>query len=359
MLTHTLLPLNSTHIPTSIEGLLSTLDNVIVIKDGHIIKQQLTDAFSKVLISDFNHADQHLMTRVSALKIPQKAVLEYNQEALNSSLFVFVPKDLKLNQTLHIFYLQDTIDMIHNTMILLDENASLKTFEYIHNASGCAFNFVSKAYLNRSSQLSTTSVSALTHQCAATLNRLAHLEEDAEIDYINALFGDALTEQDTSIILQGERAKALNHTIAFTSKTQEAFVRTLIEHNAKRTEGKIEHYGVANDQSFLVFEGIGQIHKGMIQSNARQNTKGIVLGAQARLDANPLLLIDEYDIEAGHGAAIGQIDEEQLYYMMSRGLTRKHAERLIINSFIEPIKAQTSNQSMHTHIDALLMAKTQ
>ncbi len=359
MLTHTLLPLNSTHIPKSIEVLLSALDNVIVIKDGHIIKHQLTHAFDGVQITDFNHADHQLTGRISALKIPEKAVLEYNQDALNSSLFIYVPKTLKLAETLHIFYLQETIDMVHNTMILMDEDSSLKTFEYIHNASSCAFNFVSRAYLDASSQLKTTSLSTLSNQCAATLNRLAHLEQDAQIYYMNALFGDALTEQDTSIILQGEAAKAVNHTIAFTSKAQEAFVRTLIEHRAKRTEGKIEHYGVANDQSFLVFEGIGQIHKGMVQSHARQNTKGIVLGAQARLDANPLLLIDEYDIEAGHGAAIGQIDEEQLYYMMSRGLTRKHAERLIINSFIEPIKAQTSNQSMHTHIDELLMAKTQ
>ena len=57
----------------------------------------------------------------------------------------------------------------------------------------------------------------------------------------------------------------------------------------------------------------------------------------SRLDANPLLLIDEYDVEASHGAAIGKIDEEQLYYLMSRGLTLKVAESLIISGFLSPV----------------------
>ena len=75
----------------------------------------------------------------------------------------------------------------------------------------------------------------------------------------------------------------------------------------------------------------------MKRSVARQQNKGIVLGVNARLDANPLLLIDEYDVEASHGAAIGKIDEEQLYYLMSRGLTHKNAQRLIISGFLSPV----------------------
>ena len=95
-----------------------------------------------------------------------------------------------------------------------------------------------------------------------------------------------------------------------------------------------------------VFEGIGKINKNMKRSIARQSNKGIVLGINSRLDANPLLLIDEFDVIASHGAAIGKMDDEQLYYLMSRGLTLKNAERLIISGFLSPVLKKLSTDEL-------------
>ena len=75
----------------------------------------------------------------------------------------------------------------------------------------------------------------------------------------------------------------------------------------------------------------------MKKSIAHQKNNGIILAKKAQLHANPLLLIDEFDVEASHGAAIGKIDDEQLYYLMSRGLTLQEAEKLIISGFLTPV----------------------
>ncbi|MFP4077668.1 MAG: SufB/SufD family protein, partial [Candidatus Izemoplasmataceae bacterium] len=176
--------------------------------------------------------------------------------------------------------------------------------------------------------------------------------------YTLAQFGDAKTAHDTTVHLKGLGANATTDVVALTSHHQEVIVKTLIDHQARQTEGHINHYGVAQDESFLVFEGTGKIGKGQKGSNARQNNYGIVLSKHARLDANPFLLIDEFDVEASHGAAIGQIDEEQLYYLMSRGLTKARAEELIIHGFLAPFEKALGNETLNDHLSTLLERKT-
>ena len=85
-----------------------------------------------------------------------------------------------------------------------------------------------------------------------------------------------------------------------------------------------------------VFNGIG--YKLMaVKSIANQESRVLMLSENARGDANPILLIDEDDVEAGHAASVGRVDPEQLYYLMSRGISQKEAERLVIHGFLDPV----------------------
>ena len=87
-----------------------------------------------------------------------------------------------------------------------------------------------------------------------------------------------------------------------------------------------------------VFNGIGYIKHGGTKSIANQESRVLMLSENARGDANPILLIDEDDVEAGHAASVGRVDPEQLYYLMSRGISQK-AERLglVIHGFLDPV----------------------
>ena len=109
-----------------------------------------------------------------------------------------------------------------------------------------------------------------------------------------------------------------------------------IEHLSLYRRTYCQPYGFQKDSAQLTFNGIGKINKGMNGSDAQQESRAMILSETARADANPILLIDEYDVKAGHAAGVGKIDEEQLYYLMSRGLTRRAAEILIIYGFLMP-----------------------
>ena len=85
-----------------------------------------------------------------------------------------------------------------------------------------------------------------------------------------------------------------------------------------------------------VFNGIGYIKHGGTKSIANQESRVLMLSEHARGDANPILLIDEDDVEAGHAASVGRVDPEQLYYLMSQYFS-KEAERLVIHGFLDPV----------------------
>ena len=122
-----------------------------------------------------------------------------------------------------------------------------------------------------------------------------------------------------------------------------------VYHNAKNTTSKIENY-ITSNKAKIDVDVIGKIKKGMSNSNCVQKSRGIILTNDAKIKVMPVLLIDEFDVSANHGAAIGKIDEEGLYYLMSRGISKKDAEMLIIKGFLSPILSSLSNEELKDEI---------
>lgn len=122
-----------------------------------------------------------------------------------------------------------------------------------------------------------------------------------------------------------------------------------VYHNNKNTTSLIENYITSNKANINV-DVIGKIKKGMSNSNCVQKSRGIILSNNSTIKVMPVLLIDEYDVSANHGCAIGKIDEEGLYYLMSRGLTKKDAEMLIIKGFLSPILNTLNNEDLKNEL---------
>ncbi len=192
-------------------------------------------------------------------------------------------------------------------------------------------------FLEEASSLTFSSLSVYAENSMARTRRRAHVGAEAVLALHTGALGQENAHQENVITLVGKEAQASVRGVVFSAENQETVMKTAMVHEAPATESLIEHYGVAADKSFLAFESASRIDKGMKKSSARQKNRGVVLGRNARLDANPLLYIDEYDVEAAHGAAIGRIDEEELYYLMSRGLTEREAQMLIIRGFLTPL----------------------
>jgi len=337
---------------TTVDALIQSLENVLVIENGRIVKNTVDEPKLRVGTLDDDSKAKNSFDAITA----DNEMVKANESSRKSTLFLHVSKNTRLQKPVHLFFKNDE-SFVHQTAVLLEDGATLSLFEYLYDTKITTANYVFKAQLDKNATLDYTALSRHHHHSHTSANRLLHLDAHSVASVQTAQFGDDQTHHETEILLKGERAQGTVKTIALTNRQQEAVVRTNIDHQARKSEGLIEHYGVANDQSFLAFEGIGRIRKGMVQSVARQSNRGVILGNNARLDANPLLYIDEYDIEASHGAAIGKIDEEQLYYLMSRGLSEKAAQRLIIQGFLAPLEKLMQNEGFDKHVRTLLANK--
>ena len=119
-----------------------------------------------------------------------------------------------------------------------------------------------------------------------------------------------------------------------------------VNHLAPETKSSVSNYGISFENGKNSFKVNGIIKPNMKNSDVRQITKGLILDPTGECLAEPILLIDYYDVKAYHGATIGKISDDDLFYLMSRGLTKEEAFMLIINGLIEPFVKRIHDESI-------------
>lgn len=165
----------------------------------------------------------------------------------------------------------------------------------------------------------------------------AYLNHSAYLNYKTLTTHGGVGLITENFYLEKEHAQTdiKNVLINTSGKTQEFDIN--INHNDKTTYSNLLNYGICKNDSFLKINSKGIIKQGCHKAEIRQRAKGLLLDEHSNLSANPLLEIDDFDVIANHGASIGAIDEAELYYLMSRGLTKEESEKLIVNGFINPV----------------------
>lgn len=135
-----------------------------------------------------------------------------------------------------------------------------------------------------------------------------------------------------------ERNAVMNwHLASLTAGSDSKKFDISVNHNSPSTFAKMDNYGVCKDEGKLVFSGISTIFNGSKGSKTHQNSKIMVFDKLSNGIAKPILKIDENDIEASHGAVVGKISDEHLFYLMSRGLSEEKAKILITYGYLKPI----------------------
>ncbi|HEY8444861.1 MAG TPA: SufD family Fe-S cluster assembly protein [Bacilli bacterium] len=150
------------------------------------------------------------------------------------------------------------------------------------------------------------------------------------------------------LINSGAEANMTNVIVNACGKEQEFDYN--VYHIGDKTTSRINNYGISNNNSILSFNNKGIINKNAVSSNLSQQTKGIILDMYSQIIAKPILEINENDVMANHGASIGAIDERDLYYLMSRGLTREDSEALLVAAFISPYFRHLDDEKLKNYI---------
>lgn len=151
------------------------------------------------------------------------------------------------------------------------------------------------------------------------------------------------------IYLVGEGATVDTMAASFVDYFEEIRLDTTIEHLAMNTTSNIFSHGVVRAQGYGMFAGRTYIEKGASGSFGDQESRYLMLDPTARADAFPVLLIEENDLQAGHASSLGQLDEDSLYYLQSRGLTREQSEQLVTVGYLQPvIDKMVGGEGSHT-----------
>ena len=130
-----------------------------------------------------------------------------------------------------------------------------------------------------------------------------------------------------------------------------------LEHLAPNTFGDMDNYGIVKSQAKLIIDGVGRITKGNYLSSTHQTNKIIVFDDGCVAQANPYLYIDEYDVKASHGASVGKIDEDHLYYLESRGLSKQDAMHLVTYGYFLPVLEFITVDSLKERFSQVLKDK--
>jgi len=168
------------------------------------------------------------------------------------------------------------------------------------------------------------------------LNRHVTIQSNAKVQLTTAILTSGKIKMLDQTKLMGVYADYLGDMLVIGRQKDEVIVNQSVEHLAKNTTSLIHNSLVSNDEARLKFEIFGTIQKYQAKSSCFQHSKGIILGEKAWIEVDPKLIINEYDVEAGHGAAVGQINQDELYYLSSRGLDEALAKRLIIQGYTDP-----------------------
>ena len=165
----------------------------------------------------------------------------------------------------------------------------------------------------------------------------AVLDADSQLHWASAGLGSRLhwTAQDVLMRAPGGHSRLFG--LTFTDGRQHLDYQTRQDHSAPHTESDLLFKGVVLDRGRTVFRGVLHLRKEAQQTNAYQATHSLLLSPRARADALPILEIEADDVRCKHGSTTGRVDEEQIFYLMSRGLSRQDAQRLIVQGFFETV----------------------
>ena len=174
------------------------------------------------------------------------------------------------------------------------------------------------------------------------------LKENASLN-IDLIYLNNECENNINANLTGEYA-VLNLNVLSLAKNAKKTFDITISHLARETKSSVTNNGISFENGKNIFNVTGIIKPNMKNSDVRQITRGLILSPSGECVANPNLLIDFYDVKAYHGATIGKISDDDLFYLMSRGLTKNEAFMLVINGLLEPYIKDITEENIKNSI---------
>src|SRR6201994_4081693 len=265
-----------------------------------------------------------------------------NTATWSGGSFIYVPKGVHVDIPLQAYFRINTENMgqFERTLIIVDEDA------YVHYVEGCTapiyssdslHSAVVEIHVARGGRCRYTTIQNWSNNVYNLVTKRAVAEAGATMEWVDGNLGSQITMKYPAVILNGEGAHGEVLSIAFAGKGQHQDAGGKITHAAPNTSSVITSKSISKDGGRSSYRGLLQVNEGAVGSKSKVVCDALIIDEDSRTDTYPYINIDENDVEIGHEATVSKIGEEQLFYLMSRGLSEAEAAAMIVSGFVEPI----------------------
>ncbi|TDQ45946.1 Fe-S cluster assembly protein SufB [Actinorugispora endophytica] len=267
--------------------------------------------------------------------------------ALNTAVwsggsFIYVPKNVHVEIPLQAYFRINTENMgqFERTLIIVDEGA------YVHYVEGCTapiyksdslHSAVVEIIVKKNARCRYTTIQNWSNNVFNLVTKRAVAYEGATMEWIDGNIGSQVTMKYPAVYLMGEYAKGETLSIAFAGEGQHQDTGSKMVHCAPNTSSTIISKSVARGGGRASYRGLVQVQEGAEHSKSTVKCDALLIDTISRSDTYPYVDVREDDVEMGHEATVSKVSEDQLFYLMSRGLNEDEAMAMIVRGFVEPI----------------------
>jgi len=270
--------------------------------------------------------------------------------ALNTAVwsggsFLYIPKGVEVGMPLQTYFRinSENAGQFERTLIIADEGSKV---HYVEGCSAPAYSSgslhaaVVEIFVKKGAKVTYTTVQNWYKNVYNLVTKRALVGEDAEMRWIDGNLGSRLTMKYPCCVLAGRKARGETLSIAFAGEGQHQDTGAKMIHLAPETTSQIISKSISKSGGRATYRGKIQINKGAIGAKSKVVCDALILDGDSRSDTYPTNLIMESSSTLEHEATVSKVGEEQLFYLMSRGLPEHEAEAMIVNGFLEPIMKQ-------------------
>ena len=319
-----------------------------------VLATNLAEAVSR----DGGLVEQHLARYAS---VDDDGFAALNTAFLQDGAFIHLPEGESLPSPLHlVFVTTDSAEPIasyprtlvvagrHSRMTVIESYIGLSDARYFTNA-------VTEMVLEDGAEVEHYRVLKESPDAFHVGTSRVHQGQDSTFSSTSFAVGSALGRYDLYTLLDGTGSSCFLNGLYLTSGTQHMDNYLNIDHAKPHGTSRLYYKGILDGKSRAVFGGVVLVRKDAQKTNAHQSDKNLILSAEAEVDSKPSLMIYADDVKCGHGATAGQIGQDALFYMRSRGLDQKTARGLLIHGFANEIIETVRLEPLRAYLDRLFL----
>jgi Fe-S cluster assembly protein SufD len=284
-----------------------------------------------------------------------------NTAFLQSGIFVWIPKNVKLEVPVQITFVADTelpdSASFPRVLVVAEENSSATIVEnFVSHGNG-------KHFTNATAEIVVKDGARLEHYRLQRENRnsfhisttSAELGRSSNYDTTSINLGARLSRHDVSVVLDHEGAETAVDGLYMVGADQHTDTHSVIDHKQPHCNSHQLYKGILDGNGRAVFNGKVFVREGAQKTDAMQTNKNLLLSDKARVDTKPQLEIYADDVKCAHGAAVGQLDPEELFYLETRGIGPELGRSLLTYGFAEEVIGKIKIESIRSQLDETVL----